>query len=103
MAESNNEINEKLSTENLPRVDYKISATYGSVRIARITQSELNDIFGSTVNRCAKINPHAPKNGLAIGESLYQIVKNFTDYKFEKIDNTFTDDYGFAIYSVKRS
>ncbi len=103
MAESHQKINEKLTKENLPSVDYKISATYGSVRIAKIAQSAVNDIFGSTVNRCAKINPHAPKNGLAIGESLYQIIKNFKDYNFEKIDNSFTDDYGFALYSVKRT
>lgn len=102
MAESHEEINKKLSEEDLPSVNYKISATYGSVRVAHISKSEVNDIFGSTVNRCAKINPHAPTNGCVIGESLYKIVKNFKGYHFTKITDDILEDYGFAIYALSR-
>ena len=68
-------ITSKLKEENLPSVDYKISATFGSVRVAKTSTSAYNDIFGSTVNRCAKINPFSPRNGLVIGEVFYEHVK----------------------------
>jgi CheY-like chemotaxis protein len=37
------------------------------------------------MNFCAKINSLAPQNGMIIGNSLYQIVKSFDDYAFEKV------------------
>ncbi len=97
MFDSHEKINNKLKEENLPTVDYKISATFGSVRVAKTTTSSVNDIFGSTVNRCAKINPYCPRNGFVIGEGLYEIVKSFEEYSFEKM---LTKD--FTVYLVKK-
>ena len=97
MIASHEKINDKLKEENLPTVDYKISATYGSVRVAKTTTSSVNDIFGSTVNRCAKINPFSPRNGFIIGETLYELVKSLEEYSFEKI---LTKE--FTVYSVKK-
>jgi len=54
--ESHADIAKKLEAEHLPIFNYRISATYGLVRIARTLTSSVNDIFGITVNRCAKIN-----------------------------------------------
>ncbi|MDX1595363.1 MAG: cache domain-containing protein [Nitrosopumilaceae archaeon] len=102
MSEIHDELIERFEKEKLPPVDYKISATYGSVRIAKITQSEIDDIFGSTVNRCAKINPLAPTNGLVIGESMYQIVKAFKEFSFTKIKEDSVNIHGFSVYSVER-
>ncbi|MBI3841811.1 MAG: HAMP domain-containing protein [Thaumarchaeota archaeon] len=96
------EINEKLQAERLPTVDYKISATYGTVRVAIIATSSIDDIFGSTVNKCAKINRLAPPNGIAIGEVLYQLVKSFNEYDFEIIDNPATESEYGIVYSVTR-
>lgn len=101
MTESHGEINSKLQKLGLPTVDYKISATYGSVRVAKIAKSEVDDIFGSTVNRCAKINPFAPPNGFVIGESMYQIVKAQKNYSFKKLDS-FVGEHEYSIYHVTR-
>ncbi len=102
MTEIHEELNEKLTKEKLPPVDYKISATYGSVRVAKIVQSEIDDIFGSTVNKCAKINPLAPTNGFVIGDGLYKIVKSLKGYNFRLIDEEIPNEHGYSIYSVTR-
>jgi len=102
MTRIHDELNEKFLKEQLPLVDYKISATYGSVRVAKIVQSEIDDIFGSTVNRCAKINPLAPTNGFVIGEGLYKIVKSLKGYNFRLIDEEIPNEHGYSVYSVTR-
>ena len=37
--------------------------------------SQNEDLFGSTINMCAKINSKAEPNGMVIGDDLYKIVK----------------------------
>src|SRR5215212_3375461 len=71
-------INTKLHSENLPSVSYRISADYGRVEVATSTSSKGEDLFGSTMNICAKINSMAEPNGIVIGGDLYQIVKSFS-------------------------
>jgi CheY-like chemotaxis protein/class 3 adenylate cyclase len=71
-------INAKLHSENLPSVSYRISADYGRVEVATSTSSKNEDLFGSTMNICAKINSMAEINGIVIGGDLYQIVKSFS-------------------------
>jgi two-component system response regulator ChvI len=72
-------INAKLHSENLPSVSYRISANYGKVEVATSTSSKgREDLFGSTMNICAKINSMAEPNGIVIGGDLYQIVKSFS-------------------------
>jgi two-component system, OmpR family, response regulator ChvI len=70
-------INTKLHSENLPPVSYRISADYGKVEVAKSTSSKSEDLFGSTMNICAKINSMAEPNGIVIGGDLYQMVKSF--------------------------
>src|SRR5918999_3959093 len=63
-------INAKLHSEggNLPSVSYRISADYGRVEVATSTSSKgREDLFGSTMNICAKINSMAEPNGIVIG------------------------------------
>ena len=103
MSDAHDEIAKKLKEKGLPSVDYKISATYGSVRVANTSTSDVNDIFGSTVNRCAKINGLAPKNGLIIGESFYGVVKGFNGFVFTKMDQLLPDkEQRFVVYQVTR-
>ena len=102
MTEIHDEINKKLEKEKLPAVNYKISATYGSVRVAKIAQSEVDDIFGSTVNRCAKINPLAPSNGMVIGEGFFKMVKSLKGYNFTKLKEEIPNEHGYSVYSVTR-
>ena len=101
IGELNSHISKKMQQEGLPIFDYRISATYGSVRVAKIATSAIDDIFGSTVNKCAKINRFAPPNGLVIGEALYEIVKSFDSYNCRLITNLGTQEYG-AVYQVTR-
>ncbi|MGH9998943.1 MAG: HAMP domain-containing protein [Nitrosopumilaceae archaeon] len=102
IGELNTHISNKMQQEGLPAFDYRISATYGSVRVAKIATSVIDDIFGSTVNKCAKINRFAPPNGLVIDEALYEIVKSFDLYNYRLITSeSGTHEYG-AVYEVTR-
>ena len=96
MMSAHNTINAKLYEEGLPLLNYRISADYGRVEVARSGASQSDDLFGSTVNLCAKINSKAPLNGMVIGGDLYQIVK-------KSLSSTFNDDYqfkGIGQYSI---
>jgi two-component system, OmpR family, response regulator ChvI len=83
-------INSKLHSVNLPSVSYRISADYGRVEIATSTSSKGGeDLFGSTMNICAKINSMAEPNGIVIGGDLYQIIKSFSfvnGYEFRELE-----------------
>ena len=103
LGESQNDISSKLKKEKLPSIDYRISATYGIVRIARTSTSSVNDIFGATVNKCAKINRTAPANGLIIGEEFFEAAKNLEDYSFKRIESEIVSpEHGFIGYIVSR-
>jgi two-component system, OmpR family, response regulator ChvI len=101
-------INTKLSEEELAAVTYRISADYGKVEVAKSTTSQEEDLFGPTMNLCAKINSKAPSNGMVIGGDLYLILKSFSssdrhnDYLFNEVKGHsiagFT--HGYPVYSV---
>jgi two-component system, OmpR family, response regulator ChvI len=82
-------INSKLHSENLPSVSYRISSDYGRVEVASSTSSKREDLFGSAMNICAKINSMAEPNGIVIGGNLYQIIKSFSfinaKYQFREL------------------
>jgi len=103
LGELHDDIVKKLENHKLPIFDYRTSSTYGIVRIAKTSTSSINDIFGNTVNRCAKINRLAPANGLVIGEEFYKSAKNFDGYIFKKIDNAFSSsESDYPVYRVSR-
>lgn len=98
------EITEKLEKQNLPLLNYRISATYGIVRIAKTSTSSVNDIFGSTVNRCAKINRSASTNGVIIGQDFYDSVKGFEGYSFKKIESEIVSpEHGYTGFIVSKN
>jgi CheY-like chemotaxis protein/class 3 adenylate cyclase len=68
-------INAKLYQEGLPGVNYRISADYGKVEVARSLSSKDDDLFGTTMNMCHKINRIAPANGIVLGGDLYQVIR----------------------------
>ena len=104
MIESSTVINEKMSDVNLPSVSYRVSVDYGNVMIAKSLNSIIDDIFGSTVNLCAKINSKISSNSIAIGGDLHQIVKNFSEYDFSLLTSYSSGlKLDYPIYSVKRS
>jgi hypothetical protein len=101
-------INAKLHSEELPPLNYRISADYGKVEIAKSASSQSEDFFGSTMNVCAKINSKAAPNGIVIGNNMYLIVKSFESkeekYIFDKIEeySGFKDaNSSYPVYSVQ--
>ena len=103
MIESHDELKKELNAENIDELDYKISATYGSVKVAESTTSKISDIFGPTVNRCFKINSLCPKNSIVVGINLYEILKNFDEYEFTQFCSIeMKKKYGYSIFEVKR-
>jgi two-component system response regulator ChvI len=97
-------VNAKLQKEEegLPNLSYRISADYGRVEVAKSLTSTREDLFGPTVNLCAKINSKAEPNGMVIGNNLYQVIKPTfdDDYHFNKIDGYSIDDNSDNQYSV---
>jgi len=87
-------INAKMKENGLPSVKYRVSMDFGTVMLANSVSSSKDDIFGSTVNVCSKINRIAKPNGIVIGSDMHQIVKDFDDYAFV-VDNGFS--LGMAI------
>ena len=48
ICDSHDELMKKIRSEKLPVFGYRLSSTYGMVRIAKISTSSVNDIFGAT-------------------------------------------------------
>jgi len=82
MIECADVINAKMKEHGLPSVKYRVSMDFGTVMLANSVASSDDDIFGSTVNVCSKINRIAKPNGIVIGSDMYQIVKGFDEFSF---------------------
>jgi two-component system response regulator ChvI len=99
-------INIRLEAEALPPVSYRISADYGRVEVATTVTSGTKDLFGPTVNMCAKINSQAEPNGIVIGGDLHEIMKRFSfrEYSFEGVEKKqpIGIRYSYPVYSVVR-
>ena len=110
-------INRIMHEKKLPyAINYRISVDYGRVEVAEtVASGGEEDLFGSPMNLCAKINSIAPINGMAIGHNLYQILKGlFSDslsfsyskyYDFQQIGKyTWKEDnqqhISYPVYSI---
>ena len=87
MLEASEMMNQIFQKRKMPRIQYRISLDYGPLMIAKYMTSSCKDIFGPTVNLCAKLNHIAKPGGLVIGSDMYQIVKKLKHYKFIEIDH----------------
>ena len=104
MIELHSMINDKMHEDDLPQINYRISVDYGNVMIAKSSNSINDDVFGSTVNLCTKINSKASSNSIVIGGDLHQIVKNFVEYDFNLMTSYSSGlKLDYPIYSVTRS
>ena len=108
IAESPN-INKMLQEEKLPSIGYRISADYGRVEIATSGSLDIDDLFGSTVNFCSKINLRASRNGIVIGSDLYRIIRSITQLekscRFEELAAGYYSGvgrYSYPIYSLSK-
>ena len=92
------------------QISYRISADYGRVEIARSAGNpERDDLFGSTVNLCTKINSKASPNEMVIGGDLYQVLKNpsfsslNSKYKFKGTTEYCLDvRHPYPVYNIVR-
>ena len=77
---------------------------YGKVFVAVSVISSIVDIFGPTVNMCAKINHVGNPNEFFIGNDLYLYAKKINEFKFEEIiDNQLSIlKNSYPIYYVKK-
>ena len=101
-------MNAKLHSESLPSVSYRISADYGRVEIAKSTSSRTEDLFGSPMNICAKINSMAEPNGIVIGGDLYQMIESFSfipAHEFKELEGGYSIafDNRYPVYTVALS
>lgn len=94
-------LNARMFGEKLPPVRYRISADYGEVSVARSLSSMSEDLFGSAMNICSKINSRAKPNGLVVGENLYDIVREFGDYLFAPAEALAAAKGQYAVYHVE--
>ena len=108
MVSSRQVINSKLRKESLPDISYRISADYGKLEVA--TSGEISssyDLFGPTINFCAKMNRRAPPNGIAIGADLWRIINSFPRltgrYHFQEIKELSWKEnrYSYPVYLLK--
>ncbi len=96
-------INSKLNDEGVPSLDYRISADYGRVDVAKSLTSTSEDLFGPTVNICSKINSMASPNSMVMGGDLYKIVKHLDkNYYFNKVGEYSLGDLGiqYPVYCI---
>src|SRR5918995_3145586 len=110
MVSSRQIINAKLHKEFLPDISYRISADYGKLEVAMSGEiSSSYDLFGPTINFCAKINKKAPPNGIAIGADLWRIVNSFRRfdkrYRFQEIKELSWKEnkYSYPVYMLRPS
>ena len=96
-------INTKLNEEGLPSLDYRISADYGRTDVAQSLTTTSEDLFGPTMNICAKINSIAMPNSMIIGGGLYKIVNRtfHESYYFSKVGTySIGDLIQYPVYSL---
>ena len=108
MVSSRQIINANLHKELLPEISYRISADYGKLEVAMSGEiSNSYDLFGPTINFCAKMNRRAPPNGIAIGADLWRIINSFPRlarrYHFQEIKELSWKEnrYSYPVYLLK--
>jgi class 3 adenylate cyclase len=95
-------INKKMSKLGLPKLDYKISFSFGELRIAKISTSAVDDIFGLAVNICAKINSLCPPNSIVITQKLHDAIESFNKLKSEKLCEYCLTNLKEQVYLIKK-
>ena len=101
MINAQNIISEETVSKKLPKLNYRISADYGTVIRMNTNNSESVDLIGPPVNMCAKINHCAGYNEFVIGSDLRQYAKKFQGYEFEEIKSCDIGfRYSYPVYKV---
>lgn len=82
ICDAHSAINSLAKAEGLPPINYRVSADYGNVEIAKPKTSSEYDLIGPTMNLCSKINSLAKPNGLVIGGDLHEILVRCSSISF---------------------
>lgn len=100
-----NEINELLVKNELPEISYRISSDYGKIFVAISKISTINDIFGTTVNMCAKINQVGDSNTFFVGNDFFIHAKSITEFKFDEMNAHALNilKFNYPVYHVTKS
>jgi len=96
-------INKKMGKLGLPKLDYKISFSYGRVRVAKILTSAVDDIFGPAINICAKINSLCPPNSIVVTQKLHDGLVSFDWQQSEKLCEYCLTDSKVQVYLIKKT
>ena len=107
MTAAHDAINSKMQEENLPPINYRISADFGIVEVAKSHSSKTYDLFGFAISICSKINHEAQTNGMVIGDELYKVAKSLKDeYSFsspQKIELDLVDTNEYVVYYINQN
>lgn len=101
-------INSMLTEQRLPTIRYRVSVDFGKVEISRFDGFDSEDLFGSTINVCSKMNLYAQPNGIVVGNDLYRIIRSFKqlddEYTFHEMDSYYcgAGKYSYPLYSPSR-
>ena len=101
-------INAMLMEQRLPTIRYRISADFGKLERTRFEGFNSEDLVGSTVNVCSKMNLFAQPNGIVVGNDFFQILRSFKQlddaYSFKEIDSYDCGEakFSYPIYSLSR-
>lgn len=102
MSAASGVLNAKMLSERLPSIQYRISADYGEISIAKSSSSQSEDLFGSAMNICAKINSKAQPNGFVIGQMLFDRVNDMSEYRFVPVREKLVMPKGeYNVYHVE--
>lgn len=99
-------INNQAYNEGLPSISYRISADYGKVEVAKSLSSKSDDLFGPTMNMCAKINELAEPNTIVVGGDFYQVIRylhldgNYYNF-IESALCTADSKFSYSVYRLK--
>ncbi|HEY6588887.1 MAG TPA: adenylate/guanylate cyclase domain-containing protein [Nitrososphaeraceae archaeon] len=71
-------INDELARKHLPPFNFRMSLDYGVLDLALVGDYSQTDLFGSTLNLCAKINSSSLsiQNEIIIGDKLYKVLQS---------------------------
>lgn len=101
-------INSMLTDQRLPTITYRVSVDFGKVERTRFDGFDSEDLFGSTINVCSKMNLYAQPNGIVVGNDLYRIIRSFKQlddgYTFHEMESYYcgTGKYSYPLYSLSR-
>lgn len=106
--EERSNINTILLEHNLPRISYRVSIDYGKVERTQIKGFDKEDLFGSTVNFCSKINLFATPNSIIVGNDLYRIMKSLKvssgQYKLDEMQSYYcgAGKFSYPLYLLSK-